>query len=26
MVEEKVGDSAEIDLEPANGSGTTGTR
>jgi uncharacterized protein (DUF305 family) len=25
MVEEKVGDSAEVDLEPANGSGTTGT-
>ena len=25
MVEEKVGDSAEVDLEPANGTGTTGT-
>ena len=25
MVEKKVGDSAEVKLEPANGSGTTGT-
>jgi hypothetical protein len=25
MVDEKVGDSAEVDLEPANGSGTTGS-
>jgi hypothetical protein len=25
MVDEKVGDSAEVDLEPANGTGTTGT-
>jgi hypothetical protein len=25
MVDERVGDSAEVDLEPANGSGTTGT-